>query len=206
MIATRPSTGHYLKMKRALDAVFALVLLIGLFPLLVALGFLLLVIQGRPILFVQVRPGLKGKPFLLFKFRTMIGGVPASEKQLDGSTITTMGKFLRRFSLDELPQLVNILRGDMSFVGPRPLLMEYLPLYSERQATRHKVRPGLTGLAQVKGRNSLSWERRLSLDAVYVTKVSFFLDLWVIAKTLANVISGNGVESSSSPIMPKFRG
>lgn len=174
--------------KRTLDVVVASLLLIVLSPVLAVIALLLLLTQGSPLLFRQQRPGLGGKPFTLLKFRTMSEGLGA-----DADRVTRLGRALRRTSLDELPELANIVRGEMSFVGPRPLLVEYLPLYSPEQARRHEVRPGLTGWAQVNGRNAITWEDKLALDAWYVDHRSLHLDAVILIKTVAAVVKGRGV-------------
>ncbi len=162
---------------------------------------------GAPALFVQERPGMKGRVFRLVKFRTMTDARDASGNLLpDKERIHPLGNFLRSTSLDELPELWNVLRGDMSIVGPRPLLVQYLPLYNERQARRHEVRPGLTGLAQVKGRNALSWEERFELDVYYVEHQSLLLDLKIILLTIHTVFSRNGISGEGSVTMPHFTG
>jgi lipopolysaccharide/colanic/teichoic acid biosynthesis glycosyltransferase len=163
--------------------------------------------MGGPIIFRQQRPGKDGAPFELLKFRTMRPPI-SSERATDddGVRMTALGAFLRRTSLDELPTLWNVPRGDMSVVGPRPLLMEYLPLYSPEQARRHEVRPGLTGWAQVHGRNDQSWDERLGMDVWYVDHQSLLLDLRIIIATIGKVLSGAGVSSPGHATMPKFRG
>jgi sugar transferase EpsL len=187
--------------KRAFDLVVAATLLLLLSPLMLAVALVIRVRMGAPVLFRQQRPGRHGQPFTVFKFRTMVAGELPDEQRL-----TALGAMLRRLSLDELPQLFNVLRGDMSLVGPRPLLMEYLPLYSPRQARRHEVRPGITGWAQVNGRNALDWPRRLELDVWYVEQCSFALDLKILALTAARVFSGAGVAQPGQATMERFRG
>jgi lipopolysaccharide/colanic/teichoic acid biosynthesis glycosyltransferase len=163
--------------------------------------------MGAPVLYRQVRPGLGGRPFTLYKFRTMTEARDAGGRELpDAQRLTALGAWLRRWSLDELPQLFNVLRGDMSLVGPRPLLMEYLPLYDERQARRHEVRPGITGWAQVNGRNALTWPERFELDLWYVENRSFLLDLKILGMTLARVIRGEGINQPGAATMERFRG
>lgn len=188
-------------MKRAFDLGVAILLLIGLAPLLLLLALLVWFDLGRPVLFCQLRPGLGGKPFLIYKFRTMRDSAAA-----DSARLTRFGRFLRSFSLDELPELVNVVRGEMSLVGPRPLLMEYLPLYSPRQARRHEVRPGITGWAQVRGRNAVSWEERFELDLWYVEHCSFFLDLKILFLTLKQVVTRKGISAAGHATMPRFTG
>ncbi len=196
----------YPPLKRGLDFCLSVVLLVVFLPLVILVGMLALVVQGRPILFVQVRPGLHAQPFRLVKFRTMSHG----NEVLDGASgekyTTRFGKILRSLSIDELPQLVNILRGDMSFVGPRPLLMEYLPLYSREQKRRHNVRPGLTGLAQIEGRNQVPWERRLALDVVYADNHSLAMDIGIVLRSVGLVLTRQGVEAAGSETMPRFTG
>ena len=196
----------YSRVKRALDFSLSAVLLVILSPLLTIVGLLALVFQGRPILFVQVRPGLDERPFRLLKFRTMDRNNIASVSQSEEKRTTRFGKILRALSLDELPQLINIVRGEMSFVGPRPLLMEYLPLYSNHQKRRHNVRPGLTGLAQINGRNQVPWERRLALDVVYADNQSLLMDMGITLRSVVLVLTRKGVRANGSEIMPRFRG
>jgi len=193
--------------KRAFDFVVSLLCLILLSPLMALISVLVYCDVGRPVLFVQERPGLHGVPFRLRKFRTMRtlvdqDGVPLPDEQ----RLTRIGTFLRRWSLDELPELWNVLVGEMSLVGPRPLLMEYLPLYTERQARRHLMKPGLTGLAQVSGRNNLSWEEKFELDAYYVEHWSLALDFVILMKTVWQVLSGTGVNAQGHATMPPFTG
>lgn len=177
-------------LKRILDVVIASLGLIVLFPIMVAIALAVLLVMGRPVLFRQLRVGYKEKPFILLKFRTMREAYDAEGNPLpDADRVTLLGEFLRKTSLDELPQLWNVLRGDMSLVGPRPLFVEYLPYYTERERIRHKVRPGITGLAQVTGRTSLPWDERLNLDVWYVENWSLYLDFKIIMKTIIKVIS-----------------
>jgi sugar transferase EpsL len=165
-------------------------------------------LEGKgPVLFVQERPGLHGKPFRLFKFRTMREAAGADGQPLpDAERLTVLGRFLRRTSLDELPQLWNVLRGELSLVGPRPLLMEYLERYSPEQARRHLVKPGITGWAQVNGRNVLPWEEKFALDSWYVDHWSLGLDLKILLKTLTSVVNGRGISAPGQATMDKFRG
>ena len=196
----------YPNFKKQLDLGVSLFMLGFLLPLMLGIGAISFVSQGRPILFLQVRPGLHGKPFRLFKFRTMaLHPIPESPELKENSP-TRWGRFLRATSLDELPQLVNILRGEMSFVGPRPLLMEYLPLYSSTQKRRHHVRPGLTGLAQIEGRNQVDWEKRLALDVMYADNQSLAMDIEIILRSVFLVLTRKGVRANGSEIMPRFRG
>ncbi|MBW2659696.1 MAG: sugar transferase, partial [Deltaproteobacteria bacterium] len=168
---------YYAIWKRVFDLFLALPGLILLSPLLLVIGTLVAINYGRPIFFIQTRPGLKGQPFKILKFRTMTDVNDSQDHVLsDADRLTSFGRFLRSTSLDELPELINVVKGDMSLVGPRPLLVEYLQLYSVEQARRHEVRPGITGWAQVKGRNTLSWDDKFKLDIWYVDKQSFLLD------------------------------
>ena len=163
--------------------------------------------MGEPVLFRQLRPGFKGRPFELMKFRTMTGATDDRGNPLpDERRLTATGRWLRRLSLDELPQLINVLRGDMSLVGPRPLLTEYLPLYTPEQARRHDVRPGVTGWAQVNGRNALDWEERFRLDVWYVDHRTLWLDLKILGLTLARVLGGDGINEPGAATMSKFTG
>ena len=193
--------------KRVFDAAGAGLLLLMLAPVMAVVALLLRLFLGSPVLFVQLRPGLMGKPFRLFKFRTMTDERDALGDILpDASRMTTLGAALRRLSLDELPELFNVVRGEMSLVGPRPWLTEYLPLYSAEQRRRHDVRPGLTGLAQIAGRNSLEWQAKLRLDTEYVDKLSFGLDLRILAKTVGAVLGRRGINQDGFATADKFRG
>ena len=196
----------YYPFKRIVDFFLSGILLLILSPLMIAVGVLALVLQGRPVLFVQVRPGLHERAFKLLKFRTMASNNLARVSQSEEKQTTRFGKILRALSLDELPQLINILLGEMSFVGPRPLLMEYLPLYSNHQKRRQNARPGLTGLAQINGRNQVPWERRLALDVVYADNQSLAMDVRIVLKTFGLVLTRKGVRANDSEIMPRFRG
>ena len=163
--------------------------------------------MGRPIIFTQQRPGLSGKPFTIYKFRTMNDERDAQGNLLpDEQRLTRFGKFLRKTSLDELPELFNVLKGDMSLVGPRPLLMEYLPLYSAEQARRHEVKPGITGWAQINGRNTLAWEDKFNLDVWYVDHLSFWLDVKILFITLLKVFKREGISQDGQATVEKFRG
>jgi len=194
-------------MKRIFDGVVALGALVVLSPLLLVLAVLVRVKLGSPVLFSQKRPGLHGRVFTLRKFRTM-GDERDAEGRLrpDAERLTAWGKWLRATSLDELPELWNVLVGEMSLVGPRPLLVDYLPLYSPEQARRHEVRPGLTGWAQVNGRNATTWEERFRLDVWYVDHRSFWLDLRILARTVGLVLRREGVHAEGEVTMPAFRG
>lgn len=192
-------------LKRAVDLVGAMVLGVVLLPVAAAVAVVVRVAIGSPVLFEQLRPGRHGVPFVLYKFRTM-AHEDGSEPSTDDDRIGGAGHLLREWSLDEIPELWNVVRGDMSLVGPRPLLMEYLPLYSPEQARRHDVRPGLTGLAQVLDRNDTTWERRLRLDVWYVDHRSIWLDLRILAMTVARVLSRSGVSAPGVATMPRFDG
>ena len=193
--------------KRLLDVVIAVTLLILLSPVLCVIAALVAAAMGRPVLFRQRRPGLGGKPFTIVKFRTMRDATDANGNPLpDAQRITRLGRFLRRTSLDELPELVNVLRGDMSLVGPRPLLLEYLPRYTDEQMRRHEVRPGITGWSQVNGRNALTWDEKFALDVWYVDHRSMRLDLQILLKTIGNVVKGEGISHPGVATMEPFRG
>lgn len=194
-------------MKRIFDAVVALFALFLFAPVLLVLAVLVRSRLGTPILFSQIRPGLFGRSFRMYKFRTMTDARDADGNLLpDRVRLTPLGKFLRSSSLDELPELWNVLKGDMSLVGPRPLLMEYLPLYNERQNRRHEVRPGITGWAQVNGRNAISWEQKFELDVWYVENQSLWLDLKILFLTVWKVVRRDGISAAGDATMPKFAG
>ena len=193
--------------KRCLDFLLSLAALIILSPVLLLVAILVRCKLGSPILFKQKRPGLHEKIFCMYKFRTMTDAKDADGNLLpDEVRLTKFGKLLRSTSLDELPELFNILKGDMAIVGPRPLLVQYLPRYNERQHHRHDVRPGFTGLAQVNGRNSISWQKKFEWDVRYVENVSFLMDLRIIAKTVKVVLKRDGISSETSATMEEFRG
>jgi len=194
-------------LKRALDLVAALLLFLLLSPAIAVTAALIAWRMGTPVLFRQQRPGLHGRPFMLLKFRTMQEAVGRDGQPLpDGARLTPLGRFLRRASLDELPQLINVIRGDMSLVGPRPLLMEYLPLYSPEQARRHEVRPGITGWAQVNGRNAITWEEKFRLDVWYVDHRSLPLDFRILWLTLGRLFRPSGISQEGHATMPNFTG
>jgi len=194
-------------LKRSVDFLAACVGLVALAPLIAVVVALVFCAMGRPILFAQRRPGKRGRLFTLYKFRTMADAVDdAGEPLPDAERLTPAGRLMRRYSLDELPQLWNVLRGDMSLVGPRPLLVEYLPLYSAEQVRRHEVCPGITGWAQVNGRNAQSWEERLRLDVWYVDHRSFWLDLRILLLTLMKILCSEGVNRPGHATMPRFTG
>lgn len=183
----------------------AVAALVVLSPLGAVVALLVWISMGSPVIFRQVRAGLHGKPFVLFKFRTMTDARDEKGELLpDEKRLTIVGRFLRKFSLDEIPELWNVIRGDMSLVGPRPLLMEYLPLYSSDQARRHEVRPGMAGPVIMSGRNLLSWEEKFKLDVWYVDHVSFWLDLRVLWGTASKLLRGEGVSPADQVTMPKF--
>lgn len=194
-------------MKRMFDLSASTLLLIIFFPVILACGLLIKMKIGSPILFKQERPGLNGKPFYLYKFRSMTEERNDKGHLLpDHIRLTSFGKFLRRYSLDELPQLINVIKGDLSLVGPRPLLMEYLPLYTSEQAKRHIVRPGITGWAQVNGRNALSWEEKFEHDVWYVNNRNLLLDLKILILTIKKVINSEGVNQPGNATMESFKG
>lgn len=194
-------------MKRFFDCLIAACALIVLAPVLAIVALLVCRNLGSPVLFRQIRPGLHGQPFKMIKFRTMRDAVGRDGTPLpDSDRLTPFGCFLRASSLDELPELWNVLKGDMSLVGPRPLLMEYLPLYSKEQYRRHEVRPGVTGWAQINGRNALSWKERFKLDVWYVDNQSFWLDLKILFLTLKKVLVRDGISAAGEATMPRFTG
>lgn len=194
-------------MKRTLDVVGAVLGLALLSPLILILAWMIRRRLGSPVLFQQVRPGLQGRPFRMIKFRTMRDAVGADGQMLpDAERMTPFGRLLRATSLDELPELWNVLKGDMSLVGPRPLLMEYLPLYSLEQARRHEVRPGVTGWAQVNGRNAISWEDKFRLDVWYVDHQSLWLDLKILYLTVKKVLVRDGISAAGEATMTRFTG
>lgn len=193
--------------KRSMDIGGAVVGLTLAGPVMLLIGLLVLVFMGRPVIFRQRRPGLHGEPFTLYKFRTMKDAYdPAGKPLADGLRLTRFGRVLRSTSMDELPTLLNVLKGEMSLVGPRPLLMEYLPLYSAEQARRHEVKPGITGFAQVKGRNAIAWDRKFELDVWYVEHQSIVLDVRILLKTFANVFKREGITQDGHATVERFRG
>jgi sugar transferase EpsL len=193
--------------KRIFDFTLSAVALTLAMPLLLVLALLVRVRLGAPVLFRQQRPGLMGKPFQLLKLRTMTDARDARGEPLpDADRLTSFGKWLRRTSLDELPELWNVIRGDMSLVGPRPLLLEYLPLYSPEQARRHQVLPGITGWAQVNGRNAIAWAEKLALDVWYVDHRSWWLDIQILCLTVTKVFRAEGIAEAGHATKGKFRG
>ncbi|MGO1159336.1 sugar transferase [Acinetobacter lwoffii] len=194
-------------MKRLLDIIIASIALVLLSPLYVLVAYKVRKNLGSPVLFCQVRPGLRGKPFEMIKFRTMKDAVDEQGNPLpDSERLTPFGQMLRSTSLDEMPELWNVIKGDMSIVGPRPLLMEYLPLYSPEQAKRHEVRPGMTGHAQVNGRNAIGWEEKFKLDTWYVENQSIWLDFKIMFKTVHKVLAKDDISAEGDATMPKFTG
>lgn len=194
-------------MKRLFDIVVSILGLIVLLPIICVIGVVIFLQLGNPVLFRQKRPGFGGEVFEIIKFRSMHNAVDSEGKLLsDSERLTSFGKFLRSTSLDELPGLWNVLKGDMSLVGPRPLLIEYLPLYNDVQRRRHNVRPGVTGWAQVNGRNALSWQEKFELDVWYVENQSFWLDIKILLLTVIKVIDREGISSRNHETMEKFTG
>ena len=214
-IDTRASDGYLSRVlsragaivKRAIDVAGAATVLVASSPILAAAAAAVRVTMGSPVLFSHQRPGLRGEPFVLYKLRTM-KRVPGAEgdPKTDAARLTKLGEFLRKVSIDELPQLVNVLKGDMSLVGPRPLMMQYLPRYDAHQARRHDVKPGITGWAQVNGRNTLSWEEKFELDVWYVEHQSLWLDAKILAMTALRVIKPSGISAGQHATMPEFMG
>ena len=193
--------------KRLFDIIATSATILILSPVIITAALIVRLKMGVPVFFKQKRPGLHGKPFIIYKFRTMTDKKDHDGKVLpDEMRLTPLGKFLRRFSIDELPQLFNVIRGDLSLVGPRPLLMEYLALYTPESARRHDVKPGITGWAQVNGRNALSWDERFKLDVWYVDNRSFMLDLKILWLTLIKVFRKEGINQNGHATMEKFKG
>ena len=193
--------------KPLFDRILALILIIILSPIMIVVAILIYLWDGRPIIFTQKRPGFREKIFKIYKFRTM-----TNERDKDGNLLPDaerlkgIGKIIRSLSLDELPQLFNVLKGDMSFIGPRPLLIEYLPLYNERQKKRHNVKPGITGWAQVNGRNAISWEQKFEYDVWYVENLSFLIDMKILWMTVLKVLKRSGISQDGHATMEKFKG
>jgi len=193
-------------MKRLFDFCFVLVIFPILLPLLILLTILIHFAIGSPLFFMQIRPGLHGKPFQILKFRTMVAAYDAEGSLLpDEARLTAFGRFLRATSLDELPELFNVLKGDMSLVGPRPLLMQYLGRYTTEQARRHEVRPGITGWAQVNGRNAITWEEKFKLDVWYVDNWSLWLDIKIIGMTIWKILKREGISQPGQATMAEFK-
>jgi sugar transferase EpsL len=194
-------------MKRMLDLLISISLFLLLFPLIVFLGIAVKLTLGSPIIFKQQRPGLYCKPFYLYKLRTMKDNLDEYGNLLpDELRLTNFGSFLRKYSLDELPQFINVIKGDLSLVGPRPLLMDYLPYYTKEQLKRHNVRPGITGWAQVNGRNAISWDEKFKLDIWYVENQNHLLDLKILFLTILKVIKSEGIQNGNHATMPVFKG
>ena len=197
----------YFFLKRFFDIVFSLIILICLSPIFILITLIILIIDRHNPFFLQKRPGFKERIFLIFKFRTMIKNNSKNNVfDTTSSRVTKLGAFLRSTSLDEMPTLINILAGQMSFVGPRPLLIDYLKLYSDEQKKRHSVKPGLTGLAQINGRNNITWEDRLNYDIYYTRNKSFIFDLKILTITLKKVITREGINNKKNVTMPLFKG
>lgn len=194
-------------MKRSMDVIGAFIGLVLFCPVILLLFIVVRLYLGRPAFYIHQRPGFGGRPFMLIKFRTMLDqSGPDGSPLPDEQRMTRLGAFLRATSMDELPELLNVLKGDMSLVGPRPLLMEYLSLYTPEQHRRHAVRPGLTGWAQIHGRNDTSWEERLARDIWYVDHRSFWLDLTILTRTFAQVLLRRGISANGHVSMPRFHG
>ena len=199
--------GNIIMLKRLFDVFFSIFAIIVFSPVITVLYFMIRKKMGRPVLFIQERAGLHGKPFKLYKFRTMTDAKTKEGELLpDSERLTSFGKKLRRCSLDELPQFINVLKGDMSIVGPRPLLLEYVPLYNEKQRKRLCVKPGITGWAQVNGRNAISWDKKFELDVWYVENRSFAIDCKIILMTIQMVFKSEGISAANEATMPKFTG
>jgi len=195
------------KLKRVFDLAIAMIMLIVLMPVFLLIAIIVKIKIGRPVFFVQKRPGLHGRPFSLIKFRTMTEARDEHGKLLpDAERLTPFGRFLRSTSLDELPELINVLKGEMSLVGPRPLLMQYLSRYTPEQMRRHEAKPGITGWAQVNGRNALSWEEKFEMDVWYVDNMSFWLDLKIIGVTIWKIVRREGISQPGQATMEEFMG
>lgn len=194
-------------MKRFFDIIITLILLLNLFPFMVLIYFLIIIYMGRPVFYSQKRPGMHGKIFKMMKFRTMLDAKDKQGNLLpDNKRMIPFGAFLRSSSLDELPGLFNVIKGDMSLVGPRPLLIQYLPLYTNDQARRHEVRPGITGWAQVNGRNTISWEQKFKLDVWYVDNQSLFIDIKILLLTVKKVFVREGISADGHVTIEPFKG
>lgn len=194
-------------MKRLFDLTVSLVLLVGFSPIFIIIALLVKLKLGSPVLFRQQRPGLYGKPFYLYKLRSMTNEIDHKGQLLpDYERLTPFGQFLRKYSLDEYPQLINVIKGEISLVGPRPLLMEYLPLYTKEQFNRHNVKPGITGWAQVNGRNAITWEEKFELDVWYVNNGSFLLDMKILFLTVFKVAVSEGINQPGKATMESFKG
>jgi len=193
--------------KRLFDLLLTILGTLLILPYLLILAFFVRIFHGKPLLFVQIRPGKHGKPFRMYKFRTMTNARDVTGNLLpDHDRLTPIGKFLRATSLDEFPELINVLKGEMSLVGPRPLLMDYLPLYTPEQSRRHNVKPGMTGWAQINGRNAISWEEKFRYDVWYVENWSLWLDIKILFMTMLNVLLRKGINHNANETMPFFQG
>ena len=195
----------YKLLKRLLDLSFGLIILLFITPAIITICLASIMIHGFPIFFIHERLGLNGKPFKMIKFRSMLVG-PSISAEDDVKRITKLGRLLRKTSLDEVPVLLNVIKGDMSLVGPRPMPLKYLKRFNDNQIKRLNIKPGITGLAQISGRNNLSWEKKFSLDIKYLSKKSFSFDIYILLKTFMIVFKGTGVNSVESEIMPEFMG
>jgi len=194
-------------LRRLFDILFSLTVIVILSPVFIAVFFIILIKMGAPAFFIHERAGLYGKPFRLYKFRSMTDEKTKEGELLpDSERLTPFGKKLRKYSLDELPQFYNVLKGDMSVVGPRPLLLEYVPMYNEKQRIRLNAKPGVTGWAQINGRNAISWKKKLELDTWYMENRSFLLDCKIIVKTIFKVCKSEGISAENAATMPKFTG
>ena len=197
----------YIYLKNIIDFLLAILIFIIFLPLLIVISFLVYLNLGKPIFFIQERPGYKGKIFKLIKFRTMKNIYDLNNALVsDENRQSKLGNWLRKTSLDEIPELINIILGQMSFVGPRPLLCEYLNLYSPKQFSRHNVKPGITGFAQINGRNRITWDEKLSYDFYYTKNISFWLDIKILFKTIIVIFSQNGINHKDHVTMPRFKG
>jgi lipopolysaccharide/colanic/teichoic acid biosynthesis glycosyltransferase len=195
------------RIKRILDLTIAVPTFIILSPLLIIIAILIRIKLGSPVLFSQQRPGLHGKPFTIYKFRTMTDERDKEGNMLpDRERMISMGNFLRMNSMDELPELFNVIKGDMSFVGPRPLLMDYLKLYTPEQMRRHEVKPGITGWAQINGRNAITWEKKFKYDVWYVDNLSLWIDVKILIKSIVNIVNREGINQPGHATMGKFKG
>ena len=196
----------YKRIKRFFDFITALLGMIALAPLFFVLALIVWIFHGWPLIFIQQRPGKNEKLFKMYKFRTMTNETDEAGHLLpDHQRLTRFGRFLRKTSMDELPELINIIKGDMSLIGPRPLLVQYLPYYSEREKLRHKVKPGLTGLSQVNGRNTVNWDKRLEMDVQYVEQISFKLDIIILLKTIKAVFTSSDIQLNMIPDLNEER-
>lgn len=207
LYVSKPGKNRVIGIKRLFDFIVAGIGIVVTSPIMIIFAILIRMKLGKPIIFKQQRPGLHGNPFYVYKFRTMTDEVDENGELLpDHIRLTKLGRLIRKLSVDELPQLFNVLKGDLSLVGPRPLLMEYLPLYTAEQARRHDVKPGITGWAQVNGRNAITWEEKFKLDVWYVENQSFWLDLKILFLTIVKVVKSEGINQAGQATMEKFTG